>query len=61
MEYPATRDDLLREAARDGLDTHDRALLQDLPEQTFDAAWHIRLTLARRTFAGTSTPSLANA
>ena len=33
MEYPATRDDLLREAARDGLGSDDRAVLARLPEQ----------------------------
>ncbi|WP_314426984.1 DUF2795 domain-containing protein [uncultured Microbacterium sp.] len=48
MEYPATRDDLLREAARDGLGGDDRAVLAQLPEQSFSAAWHIRYHLARR-------------
>lgn len=51
MEYPATRDDLLREAARDGLDADDRAVLRELPEQSFSAAWHIRYRLARRRIA----------
>ena len=46
MEYPATRDDLLREAARDGLSTDDRRTLSSLPEQSFSAAWTIRCRLA---------------
>lgn len=48
MEYPATRDDLVREAARDGLSADDRAALSDLPEQSYNAAWYIRARLARR-------------
>lgn len=51
MEYPATRDDLLREAVRDGLAPDDRAALGELPDQSFSAAWHIRHRLARRRFA----------
>jgi hypothetical protein len=51
MEYPATTDDLLREARRDGLNAEDRALLADLPEQSYSAAWHIRYRLARRSLA----------
>lgn len=48
MEYPATRDDLLREAARDGLGSDDRAALRELPDQSYSAAWHIRHRLRRR-------------
>ncbi|MGN7966092.1 DUF2795 domain-containing protein [Microbacterium sp. 22179] len=51
MEYPATKDDLLREAARDGLGPDDRALLADLPEQSYSAGWSIRYRLARRSLA----------
>ena len=51
MEYPATKDDLLREAAREGLSASDRALLGDLPDQSFGARWHIRYFLARATLA----------
>ncbi|WP_091227350.1 DUF2795 domain-containing protein [Microbacterium sp. 3J1] len=51
MEYPATRDDLLREASRDGLDADDRATLQELPDQSFSAAWLIRYRLARHRLA----------
>lgn len=61
MEYPATRDDLLREAARDGLGADDRALLQDLPEQNYDAAWHLRLKLTSRILSDALAPSLVNA
>lgn len=48
MEYPATRDDLVREAGRDGLSAEDRAVLSDLPDQSYNAAWYIRARLARR-------------
>lgn len=51
MEYPATRDDLLREAAREGLDAEDRAALSELPDQSYSAAWHIRYRLARNRVA----------
>lgn len=57
MEYPATRDDLLREAARDGLEADDRAMLRELPEQSFSAAWHIRYRLARRRIADALAPA----
>ncbi|AMG82645.1 MULTISPECIES: DUF2795 domain-containing protein [Microbacterium] len=57
MEYPATRDDLLREAAREGLPNHDRAALHDLPEQSFSAAWLIRYRLARNALADALTPA----
>ncbi|MBT2483586.1 MULTISPECIES: DUF2795 domain-containing protein [unclassified Microbacterium] len=57
MEYPATRDDLLREAARDGLSREDRALLSELPEQSYSAAWHIRYRLASPSFADVFAPS----
>ena len=61
MEYPATRDDLVREARREGLAADDRAALSDLPEQSFNAAWYIRARLARRalTNALTSTSPVA--
>jgi hypothetical protein len=48
MEYPATKDDLLREAMRDGLGPADVALLEDLPEQSYNAAWNIRYRLGSR-------------
>lgn len=57
MEYPATRDDLLREAARDGLSREDRALLADLPEQSYSAAWHIRYRLASASLAEAFAPT----
>lgn len=61
MEYPATRDDLLREAARDGLGTEDRTLLAGLPEQSYSAAWHIRYRLARRSLADALAPRSTSA
>ncbi|MFB7250037.1 DUF2795 domain-containing protein [Microbacterium sp. NPDC056234] len=59
MEYPATKDDLLREAARDGLDPHDRARLEHLPGQSFSAGWHIRYHLAHRALADVTAASRA--
>ncbi len=47
MEYPATRDDLLREAVRAGLSLADRTLLEDLPDQGYSARWHVRHMLTR--------------
>ncbi|MEV7632319.1 DUF2795 domain-containing protein [Microbacterium sp. NPDC089318] len=37
MEFPATKDDLLREAARDGLDLDDVLALEQLSGHTFNA------------------------
>lgn len=51
MEYPATRDDLLREAARDGLPASDCAVLEALPDRSFGARWHIKYHLAQGTLA----------
>jgi hypothetical protein len=48
MEYPATKDDFLREAAREGLDSSDRAQLHELPEQNYNAAWPLRLRLSEQ-------------
>ncbi|MBO9624981.1 MAG: DUF2795 domain-containing protein [Microbacterium sp.] len=56
MEYPALRDDLLREAVREGLPADDRALLESLPEQSYSAAWQVRFRLARRTLAEALAP-----
>lgn len=41
MEFPATKDDLLREAARDGLDRDDVLALEQLGGHTFSARWQI--------------------
>ncbi|WP_149083628.1 MULTISPECIES: DUF2795 domain-containing protein [Microbacterium] len=57
MEYPATRDDLLREAAREGLPVDDCAALHELPEQSFSAAWLIRYRLARLAIADALQPA----
>lgn len=42
MEYPATRDDLVREASRDGLALEDVAALRALPDGTYDARCRVR-------------------
>ncbi|WP_336644353.1 DUF2795 domain-containing protein [Microbacterium sp. USHLN186] len=47
MEYPATGDDLAREAAREGLDPRDRLLLAQLGSHSYSARWQI-LTALRR-------------
>lgn len=62
MEYPATRDDLVREATRDGLGPADIALLKELPEQSYSAGWHIRYRLGARALSDAFTsaePALA--
>ena len=56
MEYPALRDDLRREAAREGLCAEDRALLESLPEQSYSAAWHIKYRLGRTALADAFEP-----
>lgn len=47
MEYPASKDDLRREAAHDGLGVADRDLLAQLPDRSYSSRWHVRLTLSR--------------
>ncbi|MFC7789417.1 DUF2795 domain-containing protein [Microbacterium sp. MAHUQ-60] len=42
MEYPATRDDLVREAVRDGLAFEDVRALRALPDGTYDARCRVR-------------------
>ena len=46
MEFPATKDDLLREAARDGVASVDVDLLQSLPDQSYSGGWHVRRHIA---------------
>jgi len=46
MEYPATKDDLLREASRDGLTAEDVAALRALPDDGYDARRSVRDALA---------------
>lgn len=41
MEFPATKDDLVREAERDGLSLKDQAVIRDLPAHNFNARWEI--------------------
>ncbi|WP_309128698.1 DUF2795 domain-containing protein [Microbacterium sp.] len=42
MEYPAMKDDLTREAARDGLPDEDLAALHALPDGGYDARCRLR-------------------
>ncbi len=46
MEYPATKDDLLREALRDGLTPAEIAALGGLPGGGYDARRRVRDALA---------------
>jgi len=46
MEFPATKDDLVREAVRDGLDSDDIRMLMQLDHDSYDARWQVRLALA---------------
>lgn len=41
MEYPATKDDLLREATRDGLDRDDILALERLDGHSYSARWQV--------------------
>lgn len=56
MEYPATRDDLVRESIREGLGTADVALLEGLPEQNYSAGWHVRYRLGARALSDAFAP-----
>jgi len=47
MEYPAEKNDLIREAGREGLDATDIALLESLEDRSYDSPWQIRVALAR--------------
>ncbi|MGN8027491.1 hypothetical protein [Microbacterium sp. 22242] len=47
MEYPASKDDLRREAVHDGLSLADRDLLDLLPDRSYNARWHVRHALSR--------------
>lgn len=49
MDFPATKDDLLREAEREGLSYEERAGLRELPDQSFSARRDIRCLLAGHT------------
>lgn len=52
MEYPATRDDLIREASRDGLDDEYIAALHALPGDSYDARCRLRDALTGLVRAG---------
>ena len=58
MEYPATKDDLLREAAREALAERDRQLIRSLPDRTYSAGWQVRRALAPRTIGVPREPVL---
>lgn len=45
MEYPATKDDLIREATRDGLDADDLDALHALPQASYAACYHVLSSL----------------
>ena len=45
MEYPAHRDDLVREAARDGLQYSDRARLAELTPRSYHGKFDVLLEL----------------
>ncbi|REJ05682.1 DUF2795 domain-containing protein [Microbacterium bovistercoris] len=49
MEFPAMKDDLIREGARDGLGSEDRARLDSLPEGRYDGRFHVHEALATST------------
>lgn len=49
MEYPATKDDLVREATREGLIAEEREVLASLPGRSFDSGWDVRLDLLEST------------
>ncbi|MGX1933788.1 DUF2795 domain-containing protein [Microbacterium resistens] len=42
MEYPAEKDDLVREARREDLPMTDLLVVQGLPERSYDSWWQIR-------------------
>ncbi|MFC4138613.1 MULTISPECIES: DUF2795 domain-containing protein [unclassified Microbacterium] len=46
MEFPAMKDDLIREGTRAGLAIADRAQLDRLPEQRYDGRLPVREALA---------------
>ncbi|WP_313479786.1 DUF2795 domain-containing protein [Microbacterium sp.] len=45
MEFPATKDDLVREAIRDGLDRDDIAAIEQLRGYSYSARWQILTAL----------------
>lgn len=46
MEFPAMKDDLIREGRRDGLASADTARLGSLPDRRYDARFQVREALA---------------
>lgn len=49
MEYPATKDDLLREGIRSNLPQDDLQRLESLPEHSYYGSWPITSELAAAT------------
>ena len=47
MEFPATTDDLLREAARRGCDPEALSLLRRLPNRSYHGVTEVKATLRR--------------
>ena len=45
MEFPATRDDLVREASHDGVGADDLLALDTLPDVTYDSRSRVRHAL----------------
>jgi hypothetical protein len=45
VDYPATRDDLVRLGRRGGLDGESAALLQTLPNRSFNGTWDVYYAL----------------
>lgn len=54
LEYPATRDDVMRLLRRDGADRRMAAWLESLPEGSYGGAWAICQALAENPAAGGS-------
>lgn len=54
LEYPATRDDVMRLLRRDGADKRMAAWLESLPEGSYGGAWAICQALAEHPTAGGS-------
>lgn len=48
MEYPATRDDLVREGATEGLSWSALRRLSDLPERSYASAHDVRTEMAKQ-------------
>ncbi|AWB89691.1 DUF2795 domain-containing protein [Homoserinimonas hongtaonis] len=54
LEYPATRDDVMRLIRRDGADSRMAAWLETLPEGSYGGAWAICQALAEQPAPGSA-------